>query len=159
MLVFGLPALFIGIPIYTVGGGGFAKNDRLSWPGVENVVYKGGGTTLSPEDEKNLPGVQWIWWLLALVVWGVVIFTQGWVFRWQRLFIQRREKWLLATPAPFATTILVEGIPAEYRTDREFKEFFQKLFPSSTVKDAFVVKHLPQSSHCTTGCLIQDKIA
>merc|ERR1719498_841105 len=89
-----------------------------------------------------MPQVQWIWWVVAVMVWFVVIFVQSCTFRWQRVFQARREAWLKEMPEPRSTTLLVEGIPSDYCTDADLKRFFQDAYGKSAVKDAFVVKNL-----------------
>merc|ERR1719174_290501 len=132
MLVFGIPSVVMMIPIYAFAGGGFAKEDRLSWQGIGNVVWNStsqSGTPLSKHDEAQLPDVQWIFWVVALAVWFVVIYTQRRLYTCQRDFIVRRMSWLTRMHSPRCTTILVEGIPEEHRTDEKFKSYFQTLFP------------------------------
>lgn len=59
MIAIGVPACAIGIPIYAKAGGGFAKDDRLSWVGIGNVVYNGTDQhALSAADAEKLPQVQ-----------------------------------------------------------------------------------------------------
>jgi hypothetical protein len=159
MIGIGLPMAFIMIPIYYFKGGGFAKDDHLSWIGLGNVVYhstqQGSDTTLSEEDLKILPQVQWIYWALAAAVWYVVMFTQCWMLRHQEYFLKRRLAWRLAMPLPQCTTLLVEGIPEEFASDAAFTAFFEEKFGAVTIKHAFVLKRLAHTKlhrHITAYC-------
>lgn len=148
MVIIAVPALLMCMPIYAYAGGGFAHDDKLSWLGVGNVIYvapsfQGEETSSTSQDHQNqLSQVQWIWWVVAVMVWFVVVSVQFYTFVWQREFQARRAAWLKETPEPCSTTLLVEGIPQNYCTDADLKKFFQDAYGQSAVKDAFVVKNL-----------------
>jgi hypothetical protein len=57
-----------------------------------------------------------------------------------REFLNFRNEWLKALPAPRCTTILVEGIPEDKRHDDKLKEYFNDIFGKDVVKTCFVVK-------------------
>jgi len=149
MTCLGLPLAFIMIPIYYFKGGGFAKDDRLSWIGVGNVVYNDtffvNGTELSEEEIKIIPQVQWIYWVLAAAVWFVVVFTQCWVLRHQDSFLKRHLDWRLRMPFPQCTTVLVEGIPRAFASDGALTNFFADKFGAGAIRHAFVLKRLTGS--------------
>jgi hypothetical protein len=158
MIFIGLPMTFIMIPIYYFKGGGFAKDDHLSWIGLGNVVYNATrvyGMPLREYEVKMLPQVQWIYWALAAAVWYVVVFTQCWTLRHQEYFLKRRLAWRIAMPPPQSTTLLVEGIPEEYASDAVFTAFFQEKFGVGAIKHAFVLKQLAHTKlhrHITSYC-------
>lgn len=46
----------------------------------------------------------------------------------QLSFLEHRFQWLKEIPAPRATTILVENLPKEYRSDEALRFYFLRLF-------------------------------
>merc|ERR1740138_1582037 len=58
-----------------------------------------------------------------------------------RGFLQKRKDWLMVMPNPRGTTVLVEGIPEEFRSDDELKTYFNKIFDKPVVKEAIIVKY------------------
>jgi len=148
MAIVGIPMTCIGIPIFMTQGGNFAKDDKLSHAGIGNIVYNSTDSGPLTDDElEMLTKVEWIWWATAFVVWLVVFFVQWWTFRWQKLFLERRQLWLDTTPEPTSTTILVQGIPEKYCTDAAFRQFMQDTFDDQCVKEAFVVKNTSYRSY------------
>lgn len=47
---------------------------------------------------------------------------------------------MMNMPAPRATTILVENIPEDHRSDKRLTQFFEGIFGESSVESAFVVR-------------------
>jgi hypothetical protein len=152
MVAIGVPACLLGIPVFAFAGGGMAKDDRLSWAGIGNVVYNNSAMVNKPMDPKmveKLPGVQWIYWCVAVAVWIVILYVQRRLSGYQRGFIRARMEWLKRLPAPRSTTVLVQGIEnsdnpedgKKINTDKELKDFFEELFGEGTVKSAFIVKN------------------
>jgi len=123
MMRIGAPLMLIVGPINLLFGGNAAGSDYLSYISLGNVQ----------------PG-SWIHWLYAFIVWYVVIVVQTTVFDAQAKFLPRRFNWLRSMPEPRCTTILVENIPPERRSDGELHKFFCELFSDSQVKSAYVVK-------------------
>lgn len=141
MMVIGLPAVIAGIPCYAYLGGGMAQDDHLSWLGIGNVVYNNTfltGEPLKPDLAAKLDAVQFIFWVVALMVWAVVVGVQRSLHLKQHEFIQRRHKWLLRMEKTRATTILVQGIPEHVNCDSKLKQFFESQF--GPVRNAFIVK-------------------
>jgi len=127
----GVPLVFVMGPIhcflggYRAGAPGTEEADYLSYWGMANVV-------------DNHP---YLYWVHAFMTWYVVTVTQRLIYGAMRDFMTRRNAWLKALPEPRCTTILVEGIPKEYRGDKEITEYFDSIFDKKgTVKEAFVVK-------------------
>jgi len=111
---------------YRAGAPGTADADYLSYWGMANVV----------------DGHPWLYWLHAMVVWLVCITVQRMLFNAMRDFMKRRKKWLMEMPTMRATTVLVEGIPDETRSDKELKKYFDDIFGKpGTVAKAYVVKY------------------
>lgn len=127
MAIIGLPLMIIMGPVDAYFGGGAAGDDVLSWPTMQNIVR---GSSL--------------YWLYVPIVWLVVIVVTELTFHTKVLFLKRRFKWLRDMHMPRASTIMVEGIPAEYRADAELKSYFVRMFGADKVKEAFVVKRLPE---------------
>mmetsp|Transcript_69559 Transcript_69559/g.126874 ORF Transcript_69559/g.126874 Transcript_69559/m.126874 type:complete len:810 (-) Transcript_69559:38-2467(-) len=124
---FGLPLLLIIGPINFIFGGGAAGDDTLSYFCINNV-----------QNESPL------FWMHALVVWGVVGVVHLHIFRAQKKFMTMRFKWLRELPEPRATSILVEGVPDEYCSDAKLLEFFEDMFGASRVKSAYLAKRAPE---------------
>jgi len=131
LATFGLPMFFIMGPLNWICGGHNAGNDRLSYLSFGNV-------------ENG----SWLYWIHCFLVWGVVATVQINIHKSMQKFLRLRYRWLRELPEPRSTTVLVEGIPEEYRSDEKLQEFFKKMFSESdVVKTAYVVKDtksLPQ---------------
>jgi len=127
LLMFGLPMLFIIGPMNCFFGGYAAGNDYLSYLSFGNV-------------EEG----RWLYWVHCVCVWGVVLVVQTQIYAGMDQFIERRIDWLMKLPTPRCNTIMVEGIPLEYRSDAKLREFFGKLFGETKIKSAVMVKRAPQ---------------
>jgi hypothetical protein len=105
--------------------------------------YKGGlqgRDALSQLEIGNLPEGSPLFWSHAFSVWLVVVVSL-WLIRNAQLdFLQRRFAWISARPQPQATTLLVENIPRQYRTDKALKKYFSDLFSEDAVSRAYVVR-------------------
>lgn len=112
----------------------------VAWPLQCGSVRNEGGICLPVffRDELNI-GFK-IFWLQAGAVWFVVLAVEFHVLLAQRAFARRREAWLRRKPAPWSTTILVENVPRDLRSDSEFRRFFEQRFPTATVEAAQLVK-------------------
>jgi len=82
----------------------------------------------------------WMLYIHAFFVWMVVLTTQGIIHQTMQSFLIRRAQWLKELPNPQASTILVEGIPLQYRSDAKLREFVERCFEPSAIKSAHVVK-------------------
>jgi hypothetical protein len=69
-----------------------------------------------------------LYWGHALIVWCIVVIVQTSMHETQKVFLSLRQQWLRELPSPRATTILVEGIPPDYRSDEALASFFKKMF-------------------------------
>lgn len=122
-----LPVVIIMSPLnYFLGGGRPETHGLLGRLTVANVA-----------DNSRL------YWVYALLVWGIVVWIVYCLNEAQASFLTRRQKWLKDLPLVRATTLLVENIPKDYRSDAKLKEYFDWMFPS-TVHSAYVVR---QTSH------------
>jgi hypothetical protein len=124
LLTLAVPLNLIVGPCHWLFGGNGSGEDHLSKWGLANVV----------------DGHKWIYWMHSILVWLVVVVIQRFLFSYQSDFMRRRKKFLMEMPAPRATTILVENIPEESRTDKGLSRFFEGIFGKGSVKSAFVVK-------------------
>jgi len=126
----GLPLVFIMGPChcwlggYRAGAPGTEEADYLSYWGMANVV------DYHP----------WLYWAHAVMLWITVVAIQRIAYTAMREFMVHRNHWLKSLPAPRATTILVEGIPEECRSDEKLKAYFDKIFGSSVVQMALLIK-------------------
>lgn len=124
LLVLGVPLVgFLG-PLHCFFGGDRSGDDRLSKWGMANVV----------------DGHPWLYWVHAAVVWAVVATVGSYVYEAQSNFLGRRMTWLKRMPAPRSTTILVERIPEDLRSDQKIKAYFDKCFGREVVEIANIVK-------------------
>jgi len=121
-----LPTTLVLCPMHFFFGGNVAAElgDNLSRVGMLNVL-------------REHP---WILYVHAFFVWFVVLTTQGIVHRAMQKFLVRRSQWLKELPYPQASTVLIEGIPEAYRSDKELRYFFEQVFEPSAIKAACVVK-------------------
>lgn len=79
----------------------------------------------------------WIHAALVFFVCGVTIYfiNQG-----HEEFLKLRGKWLETMAPPRSTTLLVEGIPEEQRSDQSLYRYFVKLFSEKAVHRAYVIR-------------------
>merc|ERR1719424_1762484 len=86
----------------------------------------------------------WLYYVHAIVV-NLVTFTViHVVYDAMSRFLEQRLHWLKNLPAPRCTSVLVEGIPEQWRSDAKLKEFFVHLFGTGSVKEAVMVKLAPE---------------
>lgn len=83
----------------------------------------------------------WLYYLHAAVVWLVCFTVHFFIDQALKKFLKFRMKWMEAVPIPQSTTVLVEAVPADWRSDGKLKMFFQKVFSSDDVVAAHLVKH------------------
>mmetsp|Transcript_21078 Transcript_21078/g.49052 ORF Transcript_21078/g.49052 Transcript_21078/m.49052 type:complete len:771 (+) Transcript_21078:67-2379(+) len=121
----GIPMCLVVMPINKAIGNSPEDVDELSSVEMANVV-------------DNHP---WLFYAHAVVVWIVCFVVHKWLYAAQAMFLRLRVKWLENLPAPRSTTVLVEGIPEEWRSDERLKKFFGTLFSPEDVVEAHVVKH------------------
>jgi hypothetical protein len=107
-----LPATLVLCPLHFFFGGNRAADmgDNLSRIAMGNVVLQH----------------PWMPYVHALFVWYVVFTTQGAIHRAMQNFLVRRSQWLKDLPNPQASTVLIEGIPEQYRSDVKLREFFEQ---------------------------------
>lgn len=79
-------------------------------------------------------------WAHACAVWQVVLITLGLVFRAQASFQTRRFEWMKDMPLPQATTVLVQFLPTDCRSDKGLAQHFQGLFTADAIARAYVVR-------------------
>merc|ERR550537_638023 len=114
--------MYIGVPmICIVGPMNRAFGGQPAW-----AI----GDYLSSLSFGNVENGSWLYWVHAFVVWYVVIVVQKVVFSAMKEFVQLRFEWLYGMAEERACTILVEGIPDDYRSDAKLKEFFAGVFPA-----------------------------
>jgi len=123
MFRIGAPLLFVLGPMNALFGGGFAGDDNMSKLSFGNV-------------DPN----SWLHMAHPFFIWGVVIIVVKSIYDAQRAFLPRRFHWLRLMPEPRSTTVLVEGIPFDQRSDDELRKFFEGMFSEDKVKSAYVVK-------------------
>jgi len=128
LFVIGVPAIGVLSTLDFYLGGNAAGEDRLSRIGMNNVV----------EGSE-------VCWAHAFFVWYVVVVTQTMIFRSQSQFIPRRFKWLKEMPKLQATTVLVQNIPEDKRSETELRKYFDVfVFGHRVVKDLLFVKDTSQ---------------
>lgn len=126
----GVPMLCVMAPLNWFYGGRFeATSDNiLSRIEVLNVV----------------DGHPWLFWVHAVTVWFVVLTVQRCIFTAMGKFVKRYWAWLKEMPSPRATTIMVQNIPPEYRTDEKLMQYFNNLFGAKVVSEVHIVKKAPR---------------
>lgn len=120
----GIPMVCIMCPLHYIYGGGGLDSHELSSIAMGNVMRKH----------------PWLYYVHAIIVnlvtFTVVKFTYDTMTKFQKL----RFDWLRQLPAPRCLTVLVEGIPREYRSDEKLLGFFASQFHAGHCKDAVMVK-------------------
>jgi hypothetical protein len=128
ILVFiGVPMVSILCPLHYFYGDESRVTDKLSKLGLAHLG----------EGRESA----WLWWIHSAFVWWVVVIVLREIFQAQEKFVGRRYNWLLRMPKPRSTTVMVEGIPEDSRTDQALKERFGKLFGTEKIEHAYVVRH------------------
>ncbi|CAE7757141.1 unnamed protein product [Symbiodinium necroappetens] len=79
-------------------------------------------------------------WTHAATVWFVVLAASYEVYAAQSRFLTRRFEWLKRIPEPRATTLLVENLPLECRSDFALHQYFARLFSREAIKSAYIVR-------------------
>lgn len=123
LIVLAIPNLLIMGPLHMFLGGDRSGDDKLSKLGMANVVDG-----------------SWLHWLHCIVVWFVVIAVDVHIYQAQAKFVRWRFEWLKAMPAPRSTSVLVESLPQELRTDDRLGAYFNDVFAEDVVESAVVVK-------------------
>eukprot|EP00931_Biecheleriopsis_adriatica_P078800 TRINITY_DN52215_c0_g1_i1.p1 TRINITY_DN52215_c0_g1~~TRINITY_DN52215_c0_g1_i1.p1 ORF type:complete len:883 (+),score=166.90 TRINITY_DN52215_c0_g1_i1:51-2699(+) len=108
-------------------------------------------------DIGNLAHEENVLWIHAFVVWLVVLVCAWQIVSAHEEFTERRYHWLQNISRPRSTTLMVRNIPHMYRSDKNLKEYFEKVFNDDgksgssvkrvTVERAYVVRktgRLPQ---------------
>mmetsp|Transcript_30131 Transcript_30131/g.54588 ORF Transcript_30131/g.54588 Transcript_30131/m.54588 type:complete len:761 (+) Transcript_30131:98-2380(+) len=124
MLIIGIPGLLGLSPLHCFFGGAEGV-DILSWFGMNNVRR----------------GHRWLYYVHGLMVVFVCVTVRNCVYNAQTQFLQRRFQWLKRMASPRCRTVMVEGIPEEFRSDEKLREFFSKAISADAVKDVFILKH------------------
>eukprot|EP00930_Biecheleria_cincta_P001825 TRINITY_DN102916_c0_g1_i1.p1 TRINITY_DN102916_c0_g1~~TRINITY_DN102916_c0_g1_i1.p1 ORF type:complete len:816 (-),score=140.72 TRINITY_DN102916_c0_g1_i1:43-2439(-) len=79
-------------------------------------------------------------WAHVVAVWFVVLATSFMVYNAQVTFLQLRFKWLKNIPMPRATTLMVENLTPDVRSDASLYRYFARLFSEEAVERAYVVR-------------------
>jgi len=80
------------------------------------------------------------YWIHAVMVWFVVITTLQQVYRQHCLYLDLRFAWLCKLQKPQSTTLLIENIPNDLRSDSALHAYFVKLFGSDAIERAYLVR-------------------
>lgn len=81
-----------------------------------------------------------VYWCAAAAVWIVVYVVTYRIQKAHTKFLELRFAWLRRIPPPRANTVMVENIPAQYRSDEALKQYFQEVFSDQEVIKAYVVR-------------------
>eukprot|EP00931_Biecheleriopsis_adriatica_P101037 TRINITY_DN76262_c0_g1_i1.p1 TRINITY_DN76262_c0_g1~~TRINITY_DN76262_c0_g1_i1.p1 ORF type:complete len:738 (-),score=121.91 TRINITY_DN76262_c0_g1_i1:139-2352(-) len=123
MAAISIPMLLVFCPLHLLYGGGGAK-DVMASLSIGNVR----------------PGHSWLFHLHAVGVIWVSFATKSCVFSAQEEFMERRFRWLKNMPSPRANTVVVEGIPKEFRNEEKLRKFFSDRFWPGAVTELCLVK-------------------
>merc|ERR1712232_858717 len=85
----------------------------------------------------------WLYNIHSVVIWYVVIVVQVCLYGAMQNFLKLRQKWLENLPNPQATTLLVEDIPVEYRSDKALEALLNETIGKGKVEACHVVKNVP----------------
>lgn len=98
---------------------------------------------LSRLDMGSLPSGSPVFWVHAFAVWFVVLSVNSSVLQAHHEFLERRFAWLSDIPEPRASTLMVENIPMQYRSDEALKAYFVSVFKEEAVESAYIVRKTP----------------
>jgi hypothetical protein len=123
-----LPLLLVMPLNWHLGGGGADDGDTLGRLSMKNI-------------KPGSKYAQWLFLVHAVLVWVVVLVTKTYTYAAQARFVQLRFKWLRDLSGVRATTVLVQAIPEEFRSDAKLKDFFAGIFRPEEITQARVLKH------------------
>ncbi|CAK9063390.1 unnamed protein product [Durusdinium trenchii] len=96
-------------------------------------------------------------WAHVFAVWFVVASASRLIYTAQLRFLEQRFIWLKRIPAPRATTLLVEHLPPECRSDLALRFYFVRLFGPEAIVQAYVVRRtdrlrklFQEHEHCSS---------
>merc|ERR1711862_723400 len=98
------------------------------------------GDYLSSLSMGNVENGSWLYWMHAVVVWYVVLVVQSSLYNAQKEFLTHRFRWLHKMAVQRANTVLVEGIPDEFRQDGKLAEFFGNIFGKANIKSTYALR-------------------
>jgi len=127
LAIIGIPMVCIMCPLHFFFGGEGAGLHELRSIAMGNVIISH----------------PWLYYLHAVIVNLVTVLVIHLVYASMPSFLILRYKWLKQMPAPRCVTVLVEGIPEGWRSDKKLKEFFSIMFKPEYVLDCTVVKNDP----------------
>lgn len=120
----GIPMVCIMCPLHFWFGGDGMGSNELSSIAMGNVMV-------------HHP---WMYYIHAIIINIVTVVVIKSTYAAMTRFQIYRFRWLKNMPSPRCHTILVEGIPQEWRSDEKLKEFFQHMFQPELVHAAVMVK-------------------
>lgn len=94
---------------------------------------------LSRLDINNMPDGSVFYWAHALVTVFVVVVATALMGQAHDKFLFYRFLWIEALKPPRATTLLVENIPQQYRSDFALRDYFKGLF-GDVIEKAYIVR-------------------
>eukprot|EP00930_Biecheleria_cincta_P087308 TRINITY_DN7654_c0_g3_i1.p1 TRINITY_DN7654_c0_g3~~TRINITY_DN7654_c0_g3_i1.p1 ORF type:complete len:766 (-),score=140.34 TRINITY_DN7654_c0_g3_i1:182-2479(-) len=131
-----IPSILMLMPMHMLFGQNDHGVDRLSKVGMANVKR----------------GHPWLYYVHGLVVLGVCIVLKSCVFHAQSTFLNRRRfKWLKGLHGVRARTVLVEGIPEDWRSAEGIRKFFTAAFDANLIEDVHMVMKTEALEHHVSG--------
>lgn len=124
----GFPMFLCMCPMHRIYGGQGLPLDEISGIAMGNVIIKH----------------PWMYYVHAVITNVVVVVVIHLIYKSMNLFLDLRYSWLKSMPAPRCVSVLVEGIPPEWRSDKRLHEFMSCMFHSDTIKDTYMVKKAPE---------------
>lgn len=121
--------------------GGVAELDTFSRFGIGAVTSTWDfvdDTSVDVSDQEVANRV--LCWIHAGLIFFVCGVTIHYINQGHEEFLKLRGKWLETMGPPRSTTLLVEGIPPEQRSDQSLYRYFVKLFSEKAVHRAYVIR-------------------
>jgi len=132
MLAMSIPSMLIILPMHLAAAASQKHSlYRLTW------------SDISPVDVQHAfgPEIGMATMFADALVLGICTVTSvHLIFQAHESFRRRRYLWLSERPPPEASTLMVENIPREFRSDVALKELMNTLAPDACVSRAYVVK-------------------
>jgi len=124
LAIIGIPMVGIMCPLHYFFGGRGEGIEYLSSITMGNVIVSH----------------RWLYYVHAVIVNLVTLLVIHCVYAAMPAFLRLRYKWLKQMPAPRCVTVLVEGIPKDWRSDAKLRDFFTTMFKPEYISHCFVVK-------------------
>lgn len=128
--IIGLPMCISLIPLHYIYGDPEDTSTPAAGPGSLDML-----------SINNVPDGHWLFIMHAVWTWFVVITAEKLVYDSMDRFMHLRKDWLKSMPKPRSSTVLVDNIPIEFRSDQALKDHFEEIVGEDQILRVYIVRH------------------